>query len=116
MGLARLDLLAERVDVTEPPLERRTDEDRGGAGRPIGIVGDFERDMNRMAAAEANERALRRGLVLSDGSLEPFLTRPICSVLALVTLFTMLMYIPAVNRRVSDAWRSFKSLFARRPG
>jgi putative tricarboxylic transport membrane protein len=65
---------------------------------------------------ELLDKSLRRGLVLSDGSLEPFFVRPICAALAAVTLFTMLMYIPAVNRWVSDAWRSFKALFARRPG
>jgi putative tricarboxylic transport membrane protein len=69
-----------------------------------------------LVLGELLDKSLRRGLVLSDGSLEPFFVRPICAALAAVTLFTMLMYIPAVNRWVSDAWRSFKALFARRPG
>jgi putative tricarboxylic transport membrane protein len=43
------------------------------------------------------DKSLRRGLVLSDGSISPFFTRPICTVFALVTLCTMLMYIPGIN-------------------
>ncbi len=46
------------------------------------------------------DKSLRRGLVLSDGSILPFFTRPICAVLATVTIFTMLLYIPAFNRAV----------------
>ena len=44
------------------------------------------------------DKSLRRGLVLSDGDLTPFFTRPICALLAAVTVFTMLMYVPAFNR------------------
>jgi putative tricarboxylic transport membrane protein len=54
------------------------------------------------------DKSLRRGLVLSDGSLAPFFTRPICAVLAAVTILTMLMYIPAVNVRVRRAWADAK--------
>jgi putative tricarboxylic transport membrane protein len=46
------------------------------------------------------DKSLRRGLVLSDGSIVPFFTRPICMVLASVTIFTMLLYVPAFNRAV----------------
>ena len=59
------------------------------------------------------DKSLRRGLVLSDGSVTPFFTRPICAVLALVTVFTMLMYIPAVNRGVKAAFGWLKGLFFR---
>ena len=44
------------------------------------------------------DKSLRRGLVLSDGSIMPFFTRPICIAFASVTIFTMLLYIPAFNR------------------
>lgn len=54
------------------------------------------------------DKSLRRGLVLSDGDLAPFFTRPICAVLAAVTILTMLMYIPAVNVRVRRAWSGAK--------
>ena len=49
------------------------------------------------------DKSLRRGLVLSDGSIEPFFTRPISAGLATVTLLTLLLYVPAfkaVARRV----------------
>jgi len=49
------------------------------------------------------DKSLRRGLVISDGSLLPFFTRPICAVLAAVTIFTMLMYVPSFSRLVKRA-------------
>jgi putative tricarboxylic transport membrane protein len=49
------------------------------------------------------DKSLRRGLTLSDGSLAPFFTRPISLLLAAVTIFTMLMYVPAFNRAVRAA-------------
>ena len=48
------------------------------------------------------DKSLRRGLVLSDGSLAPFFTRPICMVLAAVTLFTVLMYVPPFRAAVQQ--------------
>jgi len=64
------------------------------------------------------DKSLRRGLVLSDGSLEPFVTRPICVGFGLVTLFTILLYVPsfkaAVLRARDAAGSGIKSLFARR--
>jgi len=50
------------------------------------------------------DKSLRRGLVLSDGSLEPFFTRPISGLLAAVVIFMLLAQIPPVRR-----------IFARRP-
>ena len=41
------------------------------------------------------DKSLRRGLVLSDGSLEPFFTRPISMGFATVTMLILLLYIPA---------------------
>jgi putative tricarboxylic transport membrane protein len=67
-----------------------------------------------LVLGELLDKSLRRGLVLSDGSLEPFFVRPICTALALVTLFTMLMYIPAVNERFTQGWQSFKAMFSRK--
>src|SRR5271168_4286330 len=48
------------------------------------------------------DKSLRRGLVLSDGSLLPFFTRPISAALASVTIITMLLYVPAVKSRVGS--------------
>jgi putative tricarboxylic transport membrane protein len=44
------------------------------------------------------EKNLTRGLVLSDGSPLPFFTRPVCAVLATVTILSILWSIPAVNQ------------------
>jgi putative tricarboxylic transport membrane protein len=64
------------------------------------------------------DKSLRRGLVLSDGSLLPFFTRPISLAFALVTVFTILLYVPAfkraVNRITNSAKAGVKSLFVRR--
>jgi len=48
------------------------------------------------------DKSLRRGLVLSDGSVMPFFTRPICMGFAAVTIFTMLLYIPAFKAAVNS--------------
>ncbi|MTI15738.1 transporter [Rhodobacteraceae bacterium RKSG542] len=44
------------------------------------------------------DQNMRRALVLSDGSFEPFFTRPISAVLMAVTVITVVMGIPAVGR------------------
>ena len=49
------------------------------------------------------DKSLRRGLVLSDGSALPFFTRPISSAFAVVTIFTILLYVPAFKRAVRRA-------------
>ena len=53
-------------------------------------------------------RLLRHGdgLVLSDGSIGPFFTRPISMVFAAVTIFTILLYVPAFKAAVSRARRA----------
>jgi putative tricarboxylic transport membrane protein len=65
------------------------------------------------------DKSLRRGLVLSDGSIEPFFTRPICAAFAFVTIFTMLMYVPSFNRVVRKTlglgMDRTRSLFGIRP-
>jgi putative tricarboxylic transport membrane protein len=64
------------------------------------------------------DKSLRRGLVLSDGSLAPFFTRPISLGFAIVTIFTILLYVPAfrgaVNRAKSAAAGGVRALFAHR--
>lgn len=52
------------------------------------------------------DKSLRRGLVLSDGDLTPFFTRPICAVLWLITASSILMSIPTFRHlmgRIADA-------------
>jgi len=46
------------------------------------------------------DKSLRRGLVLSDGSLEPFFTRPICLVLWLIIALSVLMQIPPTRAAI----------------
>jgi putative tricarboxylic transport membrane protein len=46
------------------------------------------------------DKSLRRGLVLSDGSIVPFFTRPISMAFAIVVLFTLLLYVPAFKSAV----------------
>jgi len=50
------------------------------------------------------DKNLRRGLVLSDGDLTPFFTRPISAVLAAVCVATILMNFAVVRRAASWAW------------
>ena len=50
------------------------------------------------------DKSLRRGLVLSDGDLTPFFTRPISAVLWVTAAAVVLFSIPVVRRRVRGAW------------
>ena len=65
------------------------------------------------------DKSLRRGLVLSDGSLLPFFTRPISAAFATVVIFTLLLYVPpfkaAVQRVTGGAGALLRSAFRRRP-
>jgi hypothetical protein len=66
MGVARLDLLREGVDVSEAPLERAPWEDRVDPGRLIGVVGDRDRTCYRIGAGESRPRDPSHRLVPSD--------------------------------------------------
>ena len=50
------------------------------------------------------DKSLRRGLQISNGDLTPFFARPFCAALFAITLFTILMYIPAFNGLVRSGW------------
>jgi len=52
------------------------------------------------------DKNLRRGLVLTDGDLTPFFTRPICLLLWLVTAASILMTIDPVRRTLERWWRA----------
>jgi putative tricarboxylic transport membrane protein len=72
----------------------------------FGIVGLALRGLNYPMAplvlgivlGDLLDKSLRRGLNLSDGSLEPFFTRPIAFVMFLLVLLTLLMNIPVARR------------------
>lgn len=47
------------------------------------------------------EKSLRRGLVLSDGDLMPFVTRPISAVLCTIIVLVVVLRLPSVRRLLS---------------
>jgi putative tricarboxylic transport membrane protein len=63
----------------------------------FGIIGYFMREMEYPVApmvlgiilGDILDKNLRRALILSDGSLVPFFTRPICIVVFFVTVLTI---------------------------
>ena len=59
------------------------------------------------------DKSFRRGMVLSDGDLTPFLTRPISLVLWLLTLATILLSIGAVRRILGGAMQRVTAPFHR---
>ncbi len=52
------------------------------------------------------DKNFRRGMVLSDGSLEPFFSRPISAVLAALTLITILWGLAPIRRLIAGLARS----------
>ena len=52
------------------------------------------------------DKSLRRGLVLSDGSLVPFFTRPISLGFAVITIFTFLLYVPPFRAAINRAQKA----------
>ncbi|MFD2648105.1 tripartite tricarboxylate transporter permease [Devosia albogilva] len=74
----------------------------------FGVVGFILREMKYPMAplvlgiilGDLLDLNLRRGLMLTNGDPSPFFTRPISAVICLVIVFTILMSIPAVSRRV----------------
>jgi putative tricarboxylic transport membrane protein len=65
-----------------------------------------------LVLGELLDKNLIRGLRLTDGSIEPFFTRPISGGLALLTLIAALWSIPYINRMASEFTRN---LFRRKP-
>jgi len=51
------------------------------------------------------DKNMRRGLVLTDGDITPFFTRPICIVLWVITLVSILMTIEPVRRFLQGVFR-----------
>ncbi len=60
------------------------------------------------------DKSLRRGLVLSDGDLTPFLTRPISLVLWLTVALTVLLSFGWLRRRAARLFARKKSLYGNR--
>jgi putative tricarboxylic transport membrane protein len=78
----------------------------------FGVVGFWLRRYNYPMApfvlgivlGDLLDKNLRRGLVLSDGDLTPFFTRPISAVLAAICIATILMNFGAVRRAAGRLW------------
>lgn len=72
----------------------------------FGVVGFLLRKMDYPMAplvlgiilGDLLDKSLRRGLIISDGDLSPFITRPISAVFALLVVSTLLAGIPSVGR------------------
>jgi len=79
----------------------------------FGVLGFALRQMNYPMAplvlgivlGDILDKNFRRGMVLSDGSFEPFVTRPISAVLAALTVMTILLGLGPVRRAISDVRR-----------
>ncbi len=73
----------------------------------FGVVGFFLKKMHfpmaplvlGLVLGAILDKSLRRGLVLSDGSIEPFFTRPISAVLAFVTIVTVVLALRGLRNK-----------------
>lgn len=80
----------------------------------FGIVGFCLRKMNYpmpplvlgIILGDLLDKSLRRGLILSDGDLSPFVTRPISLLFAFLVVSTILAGIPAVGRLSTRFFRN----------
>jgi putative tricarboxylic transport membrane protein len=78
----------------------------------FGVIGFILRQLNYPMAplvlgivlGDLLDKNLRRGLVLSDGDLTPFFTRPISLVMFLIIAATILLSIPLVHRSAAAGW------------
>jgi putative tricarboxylic transport membrane protein len=79
----------------------------------FGLVGFIMRELKfnmaplilGLVLGDLLEKNLTRGLVLSGGSIVPFFTRPVCMVLATLTILSILWSIPAFNEGVRGLFR-----------
>jgi putative tricarboxylic transport membrane protein len=87
----------------------------------FGIIGYLMREMDYPVApmvlgiilGDILDKNLRRSLILSDGSLVPFFTRPICFAIFLITLFTIISKTKWFKRLVTQMKLKIKTAFAR---
>jgi putative tricarboxylic transport membrane protein len=87
----------------------------------FGVIGYFLRKLNFPMAplvlgivlGDLMEKSLRRGLVLGDGDLTPFFTRPISFVMFILVAATVLMNFSIVNRAASQAWARVTAVVSR---
>jgi putative tricarboxylic transport membrane protein len=88
----------------------------------FGVIGFFLRKLNFPMAplvlgivlGDLMEKSLRRGLVLGDGDLTSFFTRPISFAMFILVAATVLMNFSIVNRAVSQAWAGVTAVVSRK--
>jgi putative tricarboxylic transport membrane protein len=88
----------------------------------FGVIGYYMREMDYPVAplvlgiilGDILDKNLRRALILSDGSIVPFFTRPICAVIAAITILTIVSKMRWFQLATGAAVRGVKSLFARK--
>jgi putative tricarboxylic transport membrane protein len=88
----------------------------------FGIIGYLMREMEYPIAplvlgiilGDILDKNLRRALILSDGNLLPFLTRPICLALAIITMLTIFSRMKWFEHLVGQIVALFRSLLPRR--
>ncbi len=87
----------------------------------FGVIGFFLRQLNFPMAplvlgivlGDLMEKNLRRGLVLSDGDLLPFITRPIAFVMFALVAGTILLNVPVFHAAAARAWGAATQVFRR---
>jgi putative tricarboxylic transport membrane protein len=87
----------------------------------FGIIGYYMREMDYPVAplvlgiilGDILDKNLRRALILSDGAILPFFTRPICAVIAAITLLTIVSKMRWFQAATGAAVRGVKSVFSR---
>lgn len=87
----------------------------------FGIIGYYMREMDYPVAplvlgiilGDILDKNLRRALILSDGNIGPFFTRPICAVIAAITLLTIVSKMRWFQLAMGAAVRGVKSVLAR---
>jgi len=88
----------------------------------FGIIGYYMREMDYPVAplvlgiilGDILDKNLRRALILSDGSIIPFFTRPICTVIAIITLLTIFSRMRWFQNFTASIRGSVRSVFSRK--
>jgi putative tricarboxylic transport membrane protein len=87
----------------------------------FGIIGFYMREMDYPVAplvlgiilGDILDKNLRRALILSDGNLLPFFTRPISAALFIITLLTILSKVAWFQRLVASIRQRLTSLLVK---
>ncbi len=87
----------------------------------FGIIGYYMREMDYPVAplvlgiilGDILDKNLRRALILSDGNIVPLFTRPICAVIAAITILTIVSKMKWFQAASRAAGRGVRSIFSR---